>query len=225
MKTKRGPTLRQTADSTSSAKPGGFADVDRPGVPTQGSLADETEMFADLACDIRRMQYPKLPPDFVGSVLRAVELRKMPWWYRLYRWGKASHSITVRPFQVLPAAAMVLVMLIAGFHVLKGGSQQIALNQPANGIPVTLSLVLPEARSVQVVGSFNGWRPRRAEMHRDENGAWRAVLQLPAGRYEYAFLVDGARIVHDPHAEFHQDDCFGNRNNILVVGHSYDAAI
>lgn len=225
MKPNRGPTVCQTVESKSSVKPGKVTAEDHFGVLAPNGLTDETEMFSDLASGIRHLRYPKVPPDFVGSILKAVESRKMPWWYRLYRWGKSSHSIAVTPFHVLPAAALILVIFVAGFHALKEDSRQVALKQPSNGISVTLSLVHPGARSIHVVGSFNGWGPHKTEMRKDDNGTWRAVLHLPAGRYEYAFLVDGTRIELDPRAEFFQDDCFGNRNNILVVGHSHETAI
>ena len=63
-------------------------------------------------------------------------------------------------------------------------------------------------------------------MKKDETkGAWTLVLQLPAGRYEYAFVLDGQTIIPDPLAEFYEDDGFGNQNGVLIVGNHHDKAI
>ncbi len=223
-KSKQGP--RRAAEILSPSEPVKLGEVDQSGNPTPGTFSGETGETAELACNIRRIHYPHLPADFVSSVVRAVESRKMPWWFRLYRWGRSSHSITVTPFHAAPAVALLLLLVMASVHLLsRDGPQQVSLSELSNAVPVTFSLTLPEARTVHVVGSFNGWRPQKTEMKRDDRGAWTAILQLPAGRYEYAFLVDGTKIVPDPRAEFFQDDCFGNRNNMLVVGHSHDTAI
>ena len=47
--------------------------------------------------------------------------------------------------------------------------------------------------------------------------AWIVSLSLEKGRYEYAFLVDGEKIVPDPSALIDQDDGFGNKNSVLVI--------
>jgi hypothetical protein len=56
----------------------------------------------------------------------------------------------------------------------------------------------PSAYSVSVAGSFNNWDARANEMQKDEEGTWRAVVQLGPGTYEYKFVVNGADWMADP---------------------------
>lgn len=56
------------------------------------------------------------------------------------------------------------------------------------------------AQEVAVVGDFSAWQPIPLS-DPDGDGIWTAVLNLPPGRYEYAFLVDGQWIGKDPLAD------------------------
>ncbi len=56
------------------------------------------------------------------------------------------------------------------------------------------------AQEVAVVGDFSAWQPIPLS-DPDGDGIWTAVLKLPPGRYEYAFLVDGQWIGKDPLAD------------------------
>jgi 1,4-alpha-glucan branching enzyme len=76
----------------------------------------------------------------------------------------------------------------------------------------------PEAQSVHVVGTFNDWRPSSIELEdQDHDGVWRATLVLPAGTYEYMFVVDGERWVPDHLAERLVADDFGRENSVVIV--------
>jgi len=55
----------------------------------------------------------------------------------------------------------------------------------------------PEAKSVALIGDFNHWDPSISPLVRGVNGSWSRTLRLSAGRYEYAFLVDGKHWVTD----------------------------
>ena len=57
----------------------------------------------------------------------------------------------------------------------------------------------PEAKSVRLVGDFNGWDLAATPMQRMPDGRWMASLELPHGYHQYLFLVDGEAAV-DPHA-------------------------
>ena len=52
------------------------------------------------------------------------------------------------------------------------------------------------AREVVLTGSFNGWHEHYLKMKPSEEG-WQLQLDLPPGKYEYKFLVDG-KWIHDP---------------------------
>jgi AMP-activated protein kinase-like protein len=49
----------------------------------------------------------------------------------------------------------------------------------------------PEAKTVFLAGSFNEWNPEATPMERQGDGGWSVSLKLPAGHYEYKFVVDG----------------------------------
>lgn len=49
----------------------------------------------------------------------------------------------------------------------------------------------PDAAQVLLAGSFNGWKPEATPMKRRADGQWETSLELPPGRYEYKFIVDG----------------------------------
>ncbi|MCA9076948.1 MAG: glycogen-binding domain-containing protein [Planctomycetaceae bacterium] len=42
-----------------------------------------------------------------------------------------------------------------------------------------------------LAGTFNDWQTDASMMTKDEGGHWNAKLDLPPGRYEYKFVVDG----------------------------------
>lgn len=80
----------------------------------------------------------------------------------------------------------------------------------------------PEGRpaAVFLAGDFNNWNPSgHALADGDGDGVWTVVIDLPAGRYEYKFVVDG-RWIEDVNADQFQDDPFGGRNSVRVVGGS-----
>lgn len=56
---------------------------------------------------------------------------------------------------------------------------------------ITFEYFAPEARKVQLVGSFNNWSSSETELKKDKTGRWQISLALPPGRYEYRYLVDG----------------------------------
>jgi 1,4-alpha-glucan branching enzyme len=73
------------------------------------------------------------------------------------------------------------------------------------------------ARTVQVLGDFNGWSRESSRMQRSADGRWRLTTLLPPGRYVYAYLVDGARFVRDPARDAVEDRDFGVTGSELVV--------
>lgn len=80
---------------------------------------------------------------------------------------------------------------------------------------VTFVVALPEAHSVAVAGDFSGWTPLPLE--RDKNGNWSLNVDLPPGRYEYAFLVDGVVWKPDPRADEYVESYF-SINSVKYVG-------
>jgi 1,4-alpha-glucan branching enzyme len=97
---------------------------------------------------------------------------------------------------------------------------QAALND--SGLkPVAFTLHDPHRKfsSAVVIGSFNKWQSRGFEMTYDESQqTWVLEHALPAGDYQYVFLIDGESSMPDPRAVFYIQDSFGNKNSLLQVG-------
>ncbi len=73
-----------------------------------------------------------------------------------------------------------------------------------------------DAKSVCVMGTFNGWDASRDCMTRD-GSTWRATLFLAPGRYKYNFIIDGRKVVPDPESVLIEDSGFGTKNSVLIV--------
>ncbi|MDG1480260.1 MAG: glycogen-binding domain-containing protein [Myxococcota bacterium] len=80
---------------------------------------------------------------------------------------------------------------------------------------ILFSIVAPDATTVEILGSFSDWRP--VPLAQAADGSWRTELSLAAGIYEYIYRVDGQPRT-PPEAKRYQDDGFGGRNGVLIVG-------
>ena len=49
----------------------------------------------------------------------------------------------------------------------------------------------PQAKSVELVGDFNAWKPGLLQMIRGDGGVWTLSVPVVEGRHKYLFLVDG----------------------------------
>lgn len=59
-----------------------------------------------------------------------------------------------------------------------------------NGTSHTFRVYLPEARRVQLVGSFTGWRARALDMRRESTGWWTVTIDLAEGDHDFSYLLD-----------------------------------
>jgi hypothetical protein len=180
-----------------------------------------------LVAALRHLPQLEPPAALLPRVMQGVRSMRLPWWRRLLRWARTPRSLTVVPLRLVPAAAALAVMAVMAFHWQSmDRSRLLVAPDRVTHIPVALTLQLSGAHSVAVIGNFNEWHPNGFEMHRnDRSQPWSIQLQLPPGRYEYSFLVDGQKIIADPQAPFYQDDGFGNQNGVLIVGNSHEAKI
>lgn len=80
---------------------------------------------------------------------------------------------------------------------------------------VTLVYRADDAHTVSVAGTFNAWDVEDAPLLPMGDGLFRTVLWLAPGRYEYQFVVDGARWTPDPLEPRRRDDGFGSVNSVL----------
>jgi hypothetical protein len=187
----------------------------------------ESESLRRLSRQLREMPYLDPPENLLPSVMGTIKRKRFPWWYRSLRWARSPKSFTFTPLQVGSLVSLVLlVSFVSAFYL---SQSDLGYHLPAklqSAVPITLTLNMPEARSVSVVGTFNAWHEKGYEMTRDVTGnTWNLFLRLPDGRYEYAFVLDGQNIIPDPAAEFYADDGFGNQNAVLIVRRHHDEAI
>ena len=64
-------------------------------------------------------------------------------------------------------------------------------NRKSNlGKQVVFSFYAPQAKKVELAGTFNDWSPSDNPLNRDKRGKWTIKLKLASGCYEYRFLVD-----------------------------------
>jgi DNA-directed RNA polymerase subunit RPC12/RpoP len=82
---------------------------------------------------------------------------------------------------------------------------------------VEFAINAPNALAVSLTGAFNNWSATAAPMHKRPNGKWAITLQLPAGRYQYKFIVDGMW-VPDPENPNQVDNYSGGKDSVVVIG-------
>lgn len=83
---------------------------------------------------------------------------------------------------------------------------------------VALEFDAPNGEKVGLVGDFNEWGKKEVPMAaRMDNGRWLFELDLPPGRYQYAFEVNGKKWLPDPNAKGIIPDGFGGINSVLYV--------
>ncbi len=170
---------------------------------------------------IARGTSPEPPPALLARVMSGLAPKRPTVWRRARRWLTRPRTLTVTPLRLIPlaAAAATLLAVLVWPRLGPGPASQPVITAAAQADSVELSLHLPEARQVAVIGDFNRWSPKDSEMAFDaERGLWTISLRLPQGRHEYAFLVDGRQVLPDPRAVLSKDDGFGNVNSILVIG-------
>ena len=149
----------------------------------------------------------KAPADFVTRVMRALPEQPGSSW-RLHwasLWPSDGRWLLPAMAGALAAVLIVSVLMVAG-----------PVSTP--GITVTFELHAPDAKQVELTGSFNNWQPGAIRLEGpDVTGHWTATIQLPPGQHEYLFLVDGTHWVTDPQAIAHRPDGFGHENAILEL--------
>ena len=110
----------------------------------------------------------------------------------------------------LHPALFAFAMFIAGCPAIP---RPVSTDLPA----VSFAITAPDARTVTVAGSFNRWDPNSHPLSGpDRSGRWTVTVNLPSGRYEYLFIINGNAWVLDP-AALSVENGFGERNSIVTV--------
>jgi hypothetical protein len=176
--------------------------------------------IAGLIADIR---YAEPPESLTEKVLANLKPKKPTLLERL--WRRLRTPVSVTPLRVLPAGVSVLVILVLAFALFwRTPGERVSTKRVTEVNDQGLSTVMlfldrPDARDVEVIGSFNNWSQQGVRMVWDKDrGLWVVVLHLKRGSYEYAFRVNQEEIVADPKAILNRDDGFGHQNSILIIG-------
>jgi len=82
--------------------------------------------------------------------------------------------------------------------------------------PVEFKIYAPQAKRVNLAGSFNNWDNKALLAKKDSKGNWATKISLKPGRYEYKFFVDGSWI-NDPHCHSCVVNTFGTQNCTVEV--------
>ena len=82
--------------------------------------------------------------------------------------------------------------------------------------PVNFICVAPVAKTVALVGDFNGWNPEANPMKRQPDGAWLVQVSLHHGHHQYRFIVDGKPEL-DPRAGGIARDRAGERVSLIAI--------
>jgi anti-sigma factor RsiW len=166
----------------------------------------------------------ELPEDFEVRVMARAAARPAPrargWegWLRLSRLREVSWT------GALALAGLLVVVALggawggyrAGVHRASRPGAEATASAPST-VVVRFAVKLPEARRVELAGSFNGWGEKGIALEKSGADLWNASVELPRGRYEYTFVVDGQRWIPDLSAAELVDDGFGGRNAVLEI--------
>lgn len=185
------------------------------GANASQSLDGDLRRLAGLVADFPDREPPEALTRVIMGNIRPKRLGLMG----RIMW-KLRTPIFFSPFKmvVLGASFAAAVLLAAVFLGIGPEKRTVVFAPPKNLAMVVFTLEMPDASSVHVVGSFNGWKPEGVPMCWDHSQKlWTLSLPLERGRYEYAFLVDGKKLVQDPKALLQQEDGFGNRNSVLII--------
>jgi hypothetical protein len=146
----------------------------------------------------------KAPEGFAGQVMDALPA------FRKKRargiWPSAGQWIA--PSLAGVAATLLILFVLGHFQPVETKTQ----------VGFHFELHAPGADRVELLGTFNNWKMGDIVLDGpDASGHWTATVELPQGRHEYIFLVDGERWVADPKGMTHRPDGFGRVNTVIKV--------
>lgn len=192
------------------------------------SESERSELIATRAALQALEHLPRISPpaNLVRNVMTAVTPKKQSVWTRMRLWLERRPMLGWE-FGGAALAASVLFVTLAPLSMTPPvGSVpsdvsplKLASHTPAPaGNALQFSLYAPQAQNVALIGDFNGWgSTTEVKLTPSGNGIWSVNVPLPAGRYQYAFLVNGQRWVTDPRAEQHVKDDFGRQNAVITI--------
>ena len=158
--------------------------------------------------DLRDLR-KKAPADFTQRVMASLpHAPDLPLHRRLLRlWPEG------RGRWILPALAGAAAMLLISSALLPT-----PVPSAPTRVSVHFEIHAPDADRVELVGTFTDWQIGQILLTGpDASGHWTTDVELPSGRYEYSFLVNGQQWVTDPNAEVRRNDGFGRKNAVIEL--------
>ena len=73
-----------------------------------------------------------------------------------------------------------------------------------------------QAKSVQIAGDFNDWKPERNPMRKAGDGSWQCRIPMSKGTHRYRMVVDGSW-QQDPYNDHTEPNPFGGLNSVIRV--------
>lgn len=139
---------------------------------------------------------------------------------RLARWlfDQREFSVRLRPAWGLTAVALLLAAGAWWNGQARRPVDATVTTAEASAPPrvyVRFELTAPDARSVELAGSFSEWSPD-IDLRRLSDGRWAALVPLSPGVHDYVFRIDGERWMPDPSAPMVADG-FGGYNSRLSL--------
>ncbi len=104
---------------------------------------------------------------------------------------------------------LLIILILIVFVVLQAN-----LKQTDEGIK--FSFYAPSAESVFLAGSFNDWNSTKTPLQKIDDETWATTLKLPAGKYQYKFVVDD-EWYFDQENPRTEDDGYGGANSVVEI--------
>lgn len=74
------------------------------------------------------------------------------------------------------------------------------------------------AKSIQLVGEFNGWSLHQTPLKKMKNGEFSATIELAVGQeYQFRYLLDDCSWVNDRNADRYVRSDYGDCDNSVVT--------
>jgi len=201
---------------------------------------------AQDAAFLERVAGPLRSPEFLDGSFEQRLMEKIrregPVFYpapaptRAASWWRTERVVRLSPLTGLAVAAglaaVIALSSLAG-GTRSGSGSAVASDKSVTQQTATRSdtvhlvrfvFVDSRASSVEIVGDFNAWTKGVTRLERSgAPGVWAVSIALPAGRHEYAFIINGSRWIADPLAPNTSDD-FGTESAVIHVGPTQQSA-